>query len=206
MPSAIAAFNAQILLMAFVAGFLAVPIFHQGLYAALYHGGVIPPAKPPAPSNAPWDMTRVPPFSIPRVISSSFWGGVWALVLWPLLSGFSGRILLAGVVLCWRSCTDGRVLLRGDAAQGADDAVQCCQIPGWCCPQWLVGCRHRAHPAHSGGLQLNVTSLDFDTCKTFNWRTTALNRRGSEGAWINHQSSVEPSWVLWLEHCRSSRS
>jgi hypothetical protein len=90
MPSAIAAFNAQTIVMVFIAGFLAVPVFHQGLYAALYHGGVIPPAKPPAPSNAPWDMTRVPPLGIPRVLSSSFWGGIWALVLWPLLSGLTG--------------------------------------------------------------------------------------------------------------------
>ncbi len=92
MPSAIAAFNAQTLVMAFIAGFIAVPVFHQGLYAALYYGGVIPAAKPPAPSNAPWDMTRMPPLGIPRVLSSSFWGGVWAIFLWPLLSGLSGAL------------------------------------------------------------------------------------------------------------------
>ena len=82
--------NAQTLVMAFIAGFIAVPVFHQGLYAALYHSGVIPPAKPPAPSNAPWDTTRVPPLGVPRIVSSSFWGGIWALVLWPLLAGFTG--------------------------------------------------------------------------------------------------------------------
>lgn len=76
--------------MAFIAGFLAVPIFHQGLYALLYAGGVIPRAQPPAPSNAPWDMTRVPPLGVPRIVSSSFWGGVWAIALWPLLSPLSG--------------------------------------------------------------------------------------------------------------------
>jgi hypothetical protein len=84
------ALNAQTLLMVFIAGFIAVPVFHQGLYAALYYGGVIPAAKPPAPSNAPWDMARVPPLSIPRVVSSAFWGGVWALGLWPLLAGLTG--------------------------------------------------------------------------------------------------------------------
>ena len=74
----------------FAAGFLAVLVFHQGLYALLYHGGIIPKAKPPAPSNAPWDMLRVPPLGIPRVLSSAFWGGVWALVLMPLLQTFTG--------------------------------------------------------------------------------------------------------------------
>jgi hypothetical protein len=84
------ALGAQTLAMAFAGGFLAVLLFHQGLYALLYAAGVIPRAKPPAPSNAPWDMTGVPPLGVPRVISSAFWGGVWALVLWPLLSGLTG--------------------------------------------------------------------------------------------------------------------
>ena len=74
----------------FCAGFLAVLAFHQGLYALLYNAGVIPKAKPPAPSNAPWDMTRVPPLGVPRVLSSSFWGGVWAIVLMALLQSFNG--------------------------------------------------------------------------------------------------------------------
>ena len=90
MASAALGFNAPTLFMAFIAGFLAVPVFHQGLYASLYYGGIIPPAAPPAPSNAPWDMQPVPPLGVPRILSSSFWGGVWAIVLWPLLSGLTG--------------------------------------------------------------------------------------------------------------------
>ena len=76
--------------LAFLAGFVATLVFHQGLYALLYAGGVIPRAQPPAPSNAPWDMTSVPPLGVPRVLSASFWGGLWAVLLWPLLSGFDG--------------------------------------------------------------------------------------------------------------------
>jgi hypothetical protein len=90
MPFMMAALNVQTLALAFIAGFAAVLVFHQGLYALLYAGGVIPRAKPPAPPNAPWDMTGVPPLGVPRVISSSFWGGIWAIALWPLLSVFTG--------------------------------------------------------------------------------------------------------------------
>jgi hypothetical protein len=90
MPFATAALNPQTLLLAFIAGFFAVLVFHQGLYGALYAGGIIPRSKPLQPSNAPWAMTPVPPLGVPRVLSSSFWGGVWALVLWPLLSNLTG--------------------------------------------------------------------------------------------------------------------
>lgn len=58
--------------LGFVAGFLAVPIFHQGLFAVLHLGGIIPvPA---------YDMTRTAPFGVPAVVSSSFWGGVWGVL------------------------------------------------------------------------------------------------------------------------------
>lgn len=65
-------------LQAFIGGFLATLLFHQGLLAVL----------PGAP--APWDMTPVPPLGVPKVLSLAFWGGVWGAALWPLLKGFSG--------------------------------------------------------------------------------------------------------------------
>ena len=96
MPFTAAALNAQTLALVFVAGFLAVLVFHQGLYGLLYAAGVIPRAEPPAPSNAPWSIERVPPLGLPRVLSSSFWGGVWAVVLWLLLSGLTGTAYWLG--------------------------------------------------------------------------------------------------------------
>lgn len=66
-------------ILAFVSGFLAVLIFHQGLLAILHE------VTPSAP--APWSMRGVPPFEVPAVISAAFWGGIWAMVLGHLLRG-----------------------------------------------------------------------------------------------------------------------
>lgn len=65
-------------LHAFIAGFLATLVFHQGLLALL----------PGAP--APWDLSAVPPLGVPKVISLAFWGGIWSLALWPLLRAQQG--------------------------------------------------------------------------------------------------------------------
>ena len=56
----------------FVAGFLAVPFFHQLAQGALYALNIIP--------IAPFNMTPVPPLGIPLVLSASFWGGIWGII------------------------------------------------------------------------------------------------------------------------------
>lgn len=61
---------------AFIAGFVSTLVFHQGLLAILH-------AVANAP--APFDFTATPPLQVPRVISLAFWGGVWAVALWPLI-------------------------------------------------------------------------------------------------------------------------
>lgn len=63
--------------MAFLAGFLATLIFHQGLIGLLYMADVAP--------NAPFSMDPVAPLAIPAVISLAFWGGVWGLPVWWLV-------------------------------------------------------------------------------------------------------------------------
>jgi hypothetical protein len=61
------------LAMAFVAGLLAVPIFHQGLFQIFHVAGIIPvPA---------FDMSPTKPLGVPAVVSASLWGGVWGIVL-----------------------------------------------------------------------------------------------------------------------------
>ena len=57
----------------FLAGFLAVLIFHQIALLVLHLAGVVP--------ATPWNLTPVPPLSVPAVISAAFWGGVWGIVL-----------------------------------------------------------------------------------------------------------------------------
>ncbi len=69
---------------AFVAGALAVPIFHQLLFLLLYLMGIIP--------IPPFSFKPTAPLGVPEVISSSFWGGVWGVVLVLVLPRFfSGR-------------------------------------------------------------------------------------------------------------------
>jgi hypothetical protein len=59
-------------ILAFIAGFLAVVIFHQGMLALL-HGVNLTP-------RSPFPTTPTQPFGIPQIWSLAFWGGVWGLV------------------------------------------------------------------------------------------------------------------------------
>lgn len=58
--------------LGFVAGFVAVLVFHQATIGILYVLGVI--GAPPYP------LAPVPPFGVPSVINQAFWGGVWGIV------------------------------------------------------------------------------------------------------------------------------
>jgi len=60
------------LVYAFIAGVLAVPVFHQIALWLLHVAGIIP--------FAPFDMSPTRPLGVPALISISFWGGVWGVV------------------------------------------------------------------------------------------------------------------------------
>ncbi len=87
------------LILGFVAGFLAVLIFHQSLWYVLNLIGLIPPDRPA------WPLDPIPPYGVPSVISKAFWGSVWGAVLTPFLARYSGAsywaswILIGGVAL-----------------------------------------------------------------------------------------------------------
>lgn len=57
----------------FVAGALAVPLAHQVMLWILNAAGLI--------DRAPYAMEATKPFGVPALISLSFWGGVWGLIL-----------------------------------------------------------------------------------------------------------------------------
>ena len=71
-------------LKAFVAGFVSVLVFHQAVVAALYGAGLTP--------RAPYALTPTAPFGVPQVLSSAVWGGVWGVVLWPLVMRLAPRL------------------------------------------------------------------------------------------------------------------
>lgn len=58
--------------LGFVAGILATLIFHEIGVGLCHLAGLTP--------NTPYNLARVPPFGLPRVISLAFWGGAWAVV------------------------------------------------------------------------------------------------------------------------------
>ena len=76
----------------FIAGTLAVPLGHQIALWILNALGLI--------SRAPFDMTATKPFGVPSLVSLSFWGGVWGLILGWILLRARGRNywLMAAVV------------------------------------------------------------------------------------------------------------
>jgi hypothetical protein len=59
---------------AFLAGFFATLVFHQGLLAILHAAG--------ATGLSAWAMKPTPPLGVPQVFSLAFWGGVWGIALW----------------------------------------------------------------------------------------------------------------------------
>ena len=60
------------LLFAFIAGFVAVLVFHQGMLTLLHAVGFTP--------RAPFPIHPTQPFGIPQIWSLAFWGGVWGLI------------------------------------------------------------------------------------------------------------------------------
>jgi len=66
----------------FIAGALAVPLAHQVMLAILNAAGMI--------ARAPYSMEATKPFGVPSVISLSFWGGVWGLILLLVIGRLRG--------------------------------------------------------------------------------------------------------------------
>ena len=71
--------TASRIIRGFVAGLLAVPVFHQAALFVLHRAGIAP---------APWDLAPVPPFGVPAVASAAFWGGLWGIVFGLLAPRF----------------------------------------------------------------------------------------------------------------------
>ena len=58
--------------LAFIAGFVSVLLFHQGMLALLHAVNFAP--------RAPYSTTPTQPLGIPQIWSNAFWGGIWGLI------------------------------------------------------------------------------------------------------------------------------
>ncbi|MEH2304776.1 hypothetical protein [Nostoc sp.] len=58
--------------LAFIAGFVSVLLFHQGMLALLYTVNFTP--------RTPYPTAPTQPFGIPQIWSSAFWGGIWGII------------------------------------------------------------------------------------------------------------------------------
>jgi hypothetical protein len=74
------------LVVGFVAGALAVLLFHQTALAMLHTAGLV--------QNAPFQTRAVGPWGVPQVWSITFWGGVWGFVMAYALRRWDGPSLL----------------------------------------------------------------------------------------------------------------
>jgi hypothetical protein len=75
----------------FVAGALAVLVFHQGALGMLHAMGFTP--------RAAYPMQATAPFGIPQVLSLAFWGGAWGVLLALVMRRLDGPPLVFGSIL-----------------------------------------------------------------------------------------------------------
>lgn len=68
--------------LAFLAGFAATLTFHQIVLWLFHAAGTI--------DRKPWPLNPVPPFRVPSVISLAFWGGLWGMVMIPVIARVGG--------------------------------------------------------------------------------------------------------------------
>ena len=79
------------LLIGFIAGFIAVIVFHQGALGALHASGLAP--------RPPYSFAATKPFGVPQLWSIAFWGGVWGVILAAALARLTGaRLIVAATI------------------------------------------------------------------------------------------------------------
>ena len=79
--------------IAFIAGFLATLIFHQGLLGLMSLASLT--------VHKPFSLTATSPLGVPQVISLAFWGGLWGIVLSLVLPKRGGSARYYGFALAF---------------------------------------------------------------------------------------------------------
>jgi hypothetical protein len=86
------------IVLGFIAAAISVVIVHQGIIFLLGVTGVLP-------SGGAWSMTnQIPPFGVPYLLNTIFWGGLWGVVfalVYDRLPGDSGWVkgLIFGLLI-----------------------------------------------------------------------------------------------------------
>src|ERR1700730_4193967 len=79
------------LMVGFLAGAVAVLVFHQGAVGLLHSLGFSP--------RAPYSMQATAPWGIAQIWSTAFWGGLWGVALAFALRSWDGPALVANATL-----------------------------------------------------------------------------------------------------------
>lgn len=61
------------IIFGFIAAVIATLTAHELIKCVLFNAGYIP--------IAPWSMAPVEPLGVPHIVSASFWGGLWGVVM-----------------------------------------------------------------------------------------------------------------------------
>lgn len=72
----------RIVPVGFVAGVLAVLVFHQGMVGLLHLAGALP--------NPPFQLRPVAPLGVPQLVSACFWGGLWGIAAAAIVAARPG--------------------------------------------------------------------------------------------------------------------
>lgn len=83
----------------FLAGALAVLVFHQGMYVLIQQLQKMQVLGPPALSGMPWNMAADPAaYGMPRVLNQAFWGGLWGIVFAFMIDALPGPSVVRGFI------------------------------------------------------------------------------------------------------------
>ena len=102
----------RILILGFLAGAIAVPIFHQLAVFALHSAGYVP--------NPPFRTNPVSPFGVTAILNQTFWGGMWGLLFGAIMMArprLSAPVVgvAVGILGAARAGLTWIALLRGQA-------------------------------------------------------------------------------------------
>jgi hypothetical protein len=98
------------LVIGFLCGAIAVPLFHEGTNFLLFHNhfwlrmtlGVPEGLRPPSPG---FSLRFAPPIGLPELLNLLFWGGSWGVLLGFVLWLLRPPVLLTGFLFGALVCT-----------------------------------------------------------------------------------------------------